>query len=142
MIAIASDHAGFKLKKVLIEFLQGQHYILKDFGAYSEDSVDYPDDADKVVKALLTKEAEKGILICGTGIGMSIRANRYKRIRAALCSTPHNALLAREHNDANILCLGARELSNEKAIECVEAFLKTPFSYHERHDLRIKKLDI
>lgn len=139
-ISIASDRAGLELKTFLIEELEKQNYNMIDLGTNNNDSVDYPDYAKKVVNSILIENTDLGILICGTGIGMSITANRYKNIRAALCSNPLEAKLAREHNDANIICLGARMIGKELALENVNIFLNTKFS-GERHLLRIKKID-
>ena len=140
MIAIGSDHAGFeykeKLKKLLDEI--GESY--QDFGTTTPDSVDYPDIAHLVSKLVASGKCLPGILICGTGIGMSIVANKHKGIRAAACESSASAKLSREHNDANILCFGARIVSWETAAEIVKMFLLTPFSGCERHMYRIEKI--
>ncbi len=138
-IAIASDHAGVKLKSTLIALLRTEGYEPRDLGPSSEDSVDYPDFAEKVAHDIIAGNAETGILICGTGIGISIAANRHKAIRAALCHNSLTAQLAREHNDANVLVLGARIVDDETAKECVRTFLHTAFE-GGRHQRRVDKL--
>lgn len=141
MIAVGCDQAGFELKKTVIGYLEENNYEYKDLGTYSEDSVDYPVYAKKVVKAILDGEADKGILICGTGIGVSITANRYKGIRCALCSDVFSAKATRAHNDSNVLALGGRVIGPGLATEIVDAWLNTEFSHAERHQRRIDMLD-
>lgn len=138
-IAIASDRAGLELKTYIINELKEQ-YDFDDLGTNNQDPVDYPDYAIKVVDKILNGHSEFGILICGTGIGMSIAANRHKGIRAGLCHNSLEARLTREHNDANILCLGGRMIGKECALENVKVFLTTNFA-GGRHTNRIKKLD-
>lgn len=139
--AIASDHAGFKLKQHLIQKLQEMDLSVDDLGTHDESSVDYPDFALKVVEMILRGEAEHGILICGTGIGMSIAANRHRGIRAAVClDGAPSATLARAHNNANILCLGARLMTTSQALEALNAFISTPFE-GGRHIRRLEKCD-
>ena len=133
-IFIASDHAGFELK----EYLKN-HFDLSDLGTYENSSCDYPVFAKKLCSQM--KENDKGILICGTGIGMSIAANRFKNIRAALCFNEEMAALARQHNDANVLVLGARIISAETARNCVEKFLSTDFE-GGRHWRRVELINI
>ena len=140
MIALGSDHAGFEYKERLKKYLDENGKSFKDFGAFSPDSVDYPDVAHVVSEAVANGECESGILICGTGIGMSIAANKHKGIRAAVCESPASAKLSREHNNANILCVGARISPWEVAIDIVKTFLSTPFSNGERHICRIQKI--
>ncbi len=140
MIALGSDHAGFEYKERLKKLLDEIKKPYQDFGTISPDSVDYPDIAHLVSKAISSGKYQLGILICGTGIGMSIAANKHKGIRAAACESAASAKLSREHNDANILCLGARICSWETAIEIVKTFLTTPFSGGERHLRRIEKI--
>jgi ribose 5-phosphate isomerase B len=140
MIAIGSDHAGFEYKERLKKLLDEIGKPYQDFGTTSPDSVDYPDIAHIVSKAVASGKCLQGILICGTGIGMSIVANKHKGIRAAACESPASAKLSREHNDANILCFGARIISWETATEIVKMFLSTPFSGGERHMCRIEKI--
>lgn len=141
MIAVGCDQAGFELKKTVIGYLEENNYEYKDLGTYSEDSVDYPVYAKKVVRAILDGEADKGILICGTGIGVSITANRYKGIRCALCSDVFSAKATRAHNDSNVLALGGRVIGPGLATEIVAAWLSTEFSHAERHQRRIDMLD-
>lgn len=138
-IAIASDRAGLELKTYIINELKEQ-YDFDDLGTNNQDPVDYPDYAIKVVDKILSGHSEFGILICGTGIGMSIAANKHKGIRAGLCHNSLEARLTREHNDANILCLGGRMIGKECAVENVKVFLTTNFA-GGRHTNRIKKLD-
>ena len=138
-IAIASDRAGLELKTYIINELKEQ-YDFDDLETNNQDLVDYPDYAIKVVDKILSGHSEFGILICGTGIGMSIAANRHKGVRAGLCHNSLEARLTREHNDANILCLGGRMIGKECALENVKVFLTTNFT-GGRHTNRIKKLD-
>ena len=139
-IAIACDRAGIELKNFLIKNIESNDFVFEDLGTNSQDPVDYPDYAKKVVNKILNKEADCGVLICGTGIGMSISANRYKGIRASVCHNSLEAKLTREHNDANILCMGARIIGNETALENLRIFLNTEFS-GGRHIRRIEKID-
>lgn len=139
-VALASDHAGYLLKDELKEFLAKRGYEVLDLGTDGPTSVDYPDFGDAVAEAIREGRAQRGVLICGTGIGISIAANRHREVRAALCSEPTSARLAREHNDANVLALGARVVGPEIAKDCVVAFLDTPFEGGERHARRVKKL--
>ncbi len=140
IVAIASDHGGFALKKHLVVFLGKNGHQVVDHGCPDEASVDYPDYAALVVQDILAKKADFGILVCGTGIGMSIAANRHAGIRAALVHREEYAKLAREHNDANIICLGGRFLAAAEAERLVTVFLSTPFE-GGRHERRVKKLD-
>lgn len=140
VIAFGSDHAGFTLKNDLMEVAKSfGHYII-DLGTHSTDSVDYPDYANKVVEALNSDQAAIGVIICGTGIGMCMAANRHKGMRAAVCHTELEARLAREHNNANILCLGARILGTDQAKACFAAFLGAHF-VGGHHTNRVTKLD-
>ncbi len=139
-ILIANDHAGFQMKQALVKKLIKKFNFL-DLGAFSNDSVDYPDYAEKLSKEISSKKFDKGILICGSGIGMSIVANRFKNVRAALCTTAKMARMAREHNDANILVLGSRLISEEEAIKCLLVFIKTKFE-GGRHQTRLDKLNL
>ena len=141
MIAIACDHGGFAYKQTIMQHLADRQLAYRDFGTYTQDSCDYPDYAQPVAKAVASGECEKGILICGTGIGMSIAANKIRRIRAAVCGDAFSARATREHNDANILCMGARVISEAKALEITDIFLDTPFSGDERHSRRISKIE-
>ncbi|MFT6345975.1 MAG: ribose 5-phosphate isomerase B [Myxococcota bacterium] len=138
-IAIASDHAGFDLKSIIIKEFESKLQII-DLGCdNSETSVDYPDFAQKLAGEIINKSADFGILVCGSGIGISIAANRFSQIRAALCHNSQIAELSRKHNDANVLCLGARIVDEKTAIQTVQTFLKTDFE-GGRHANRIKKL--
>ncbi len=139
IIAIAADHAGFELKEVLKRFLADNGHTVLDFGTDGPDSVDYPDFADAVSAAIAAGQARRGVLICGSGIGISIAANRHRHIRAALCTDAHAARMARAHNDANVLALGARTTPVEVAHECLTAFLTTDYE-GGRHDRRLAKL--
>lgn len=138
-IAIACDHGGFELKQVIINRLNEQGYEVKDFGCYSCESVDYPDYAYPVAKSVADKEYDRGILICGTGIGMSIAANKVKGIRCALCHDVFSAHATREHNDSNVLAMGARVIGAGLAIDIVDTWLKTEFT-GGRHSSRIEKI--
>jgi ribose 5-phosphate isomerase B len=139
VIAIASDHAGLEMKQQLSAFLNAEGFSLQDFGTHSSDSCDYPDYAHALAAHVLEHQS-RGILICGSGIGMSIAANRSAGIRAALVRSGLEAELARKHNDANVLCLGARITGIDAAKECVARFLSTPFE-GGRHASRLAKLD-
>lgn len=148
MISIGSDHAGFWLKSEIIRHLEARGISYVDRGCYSEDSVDYPAIARKVAydvigktKAELQEPVDKGILICGTGIGISIAANKVKGVRAANCSDCFSAEATRLHNDANILALGARVVGAGLALKIVDTFLDTPFSGEERHQRRIDLIE-
>lgn len=140
MIAIGSDHAGYGLKQAVKAHLKEKGLEFKDFGTYSEASCDYPDFAEAVSQAIISGEAERGILICGTGIGISIAANRHKEIRAAVCGDCFSAEATRQHNDANILAMGARVVGEGLAIKIVDTFLETPFSNGANHVRRIGKM--
>jgi ribose 5-phosphate isomerase B len=138
-IAIASDHAGFELKATLIEELKSAGAAVLDLGTNAPDSVDYPDFANALAKALRDGKAAFGVLVCGTGIGISMAANRHKGIRAAHCRDTTDARLARQHNDANVLALGARTTGPEVAKDCLRIFLATAFE-GGRHQRRVDKL--
>ena len=141
MIAIGCDHGGYALKQEIMAHLDKRGLEYKDYGCYSEESVDYPVYAKAVANAIVSGECEKGILICGTGIGISITANKVKGIRAALCGDCFSAQATREHNDANIVALGARVTGPGLAIKIVDTFLDTPFSNDERHMRRIAQIE-
>ena len=141
MIAIGSDHGGFALKKALMAHLDKRGLKYKDFGTYSEASCDYPVYAKAVAHAVADGECERGILICGTGIGVSITANKVPGIRAALCGDSFSAEATRQHNDANILCMGARVVGEGLALKIADTFLDTPFSNDERHIRRISQIE-
>jgi ribose 5-phosphate isomerase B len=138
-IVIGCDHRGFDLKELIMRFLQKAGHSCQDFGCYSTDPVDYPDIAQKIGEAVASGNFDHGILICDTGIGMSIAANKMKGIRAALCYNAFAAQRARKHNDANILCLRAKDINDESAFETVETFLATDFE-GGRHAQRVNKI--
>lgn len=138
-IAIAADHGGLALKRTLAQILLENGADVLDLGTGDEASVDYPDYAEKVVEAISDGRAKRGVLLCGSGIGMSIAANRHSGIRAALVHNVETAQLCRQHNDANILVMGGRLIDDETAIACLEAFLRTPFE-GGRHQRRVNKI--
>jgi len=140
MIALVCDHGGFELMKSVREHLNVKGIKYKDFGTFTPDSCDYPTVAAPAVEAICSGECDKGIFICGTGIGISIAANRSLKIRAALCTDIFMAEMAREHNDANVLVLGGRVVAATLANEIVDTFLSTKFSGDERHKHRIELL--
>lgn len=141
MIALGCDHGGYGLMQDVIKHLEERGLEYKNYGCYSEKSVDYPVYAKKVAHAVADGECERGILICGTGIGISITANKVPGIRAALCGDCFSAQATREHNDANILAMGARVTGSGLALKIVDTFLDTPFSNDERHIRRIKMIE-
>ena len=141
MIAIGSDHGGFELKKKLMEHLSERGLEYKDFGTYSSASCDYPVYAKAVANAVASGECDRGIIICGTGIGVSITANQVLGIRAALCGDCFSAEATRQHNDANVLCMGARVVGEGLALKIADTFLDTPFSNDERHIRRISMIE-
>jgi ribose 5-phosphate isomerase B len=138
-IALGADHAGFPLKEIVKAWLVRQGHKVLDLGTHTADSVDYPDYASALTDALLAGEAERGILVCGTGIGMAMAANKAPGVRAAPCVDAFTAQMAREHNDANVLTLGARIVGAETAIEIVRVWLETAFA-GDRHVRRLDKL--
>lgn len=139
MIAIGSDHGGYELKNHLVKYLTDKGLEVRDYGTYSEDSVDYPDCARPVCEAVLGKTAERGILVCGTGIGISMAANKFHGIRAALCGDVFSAKMAKQHNNANILCLGGRVVGRELAFMIVDTWLNEDFE-GGRHEARVMKI--
>lgn len=141
MIAIGSDHGGFELKEAIKKHLDERGLEYKDYGTYSKDSCDYPTYGKLVAHAVADGECDRGIIICGTGIGISITANKVKGIRAALCGDCFSAEATRLHNDANILALGARVTAEGLALKIVDTFLDTPFSNDERHLRRIGHIE-
>ncbi len=141
MIGIGSDHGGYALKQAVIKHLEEKGHAVKDYGCYSEESCDYPVYAKAVAEGILKDEVKQGILICGTGIGISITANKIKGIRAALCGDTFSARATREHNNANILALGARVTGEGLALDIVDTFLETKFSNDERHIRRINMIE-
>ena len=138
-IVLGADHAGFHLKEEIAKYLQAKGYEYKDFGVFSTDSVDYPDQAAIVAKAVAKKEFDQGIIICGTGIGVAISANKIKGVRAALCHDVFSARMARAHNDSNVLALGARVVGPGLALSIVEAYLAAEFA-GGRHQQRVDKI--
>lgn len=141
MIALGCDHGGLELKKVVMNYLDSQNIEYKDFGTYTSESCDYPIYGKAVAHAVADGQCDKGIIICGTGIGISIAANKIKGIRAALCHDVFSAKATREHNNANILAMGARVIGPGLALEIVKAFLETEFSNDERHIRRISMIE-
>lgn len=139
-IAIGSDHAGFQLKETLKSYLSNRGFDVKDFGTYSEERADYPDFAHPVASAVEHGEVERGVLICGSGNGVNMTANRHHGVRSALCWNEEIAKLARQHNDANVIALPARYISVEEAEKCVDAFFSTAFE-GGRHTDRVKKIE-
>ncbi|MFN3944892.1 MAG: ribose 5-phosphate isomerase B [Allosphingosinicella sp.] len=138
-IAIASDHAAVELKAALVEHMRSAGREVIDLGPEGADSVDYPDFGYKLAEAIASGEADRGVALCGSGIGISISVNRHRACRCALVSEPVSARLAREHNDANVIAMGARLIGSEMAKACLDAFLSTPFG-GERHRRRVDKL--
>jgi ribose 5-phosphate isomerase B len=141
-IIIASDHGGLRLKTELVELLQKVGHTVEDIGTQSEASCDYPDFAHAVAKSVVSGKSERGVLVCGTGVGMSIAANRHAGVRAVLCSDVYTAKLSRSHNDSNILCIGERVLGSGLAWEIVSAWLSEPASSEDRHVKRRAKIEI
>ncbi len=138
-VAIGGDHAGFGYKKVILEWMQAQNFVTADYGPYSTDSMDYPDTTHPLAEAVEKGEYDYGILICGSGNGVCITANKHQGIRAGLVWDPEVAKLIRQHNNANIICLPARFISAERALEFVKIFLDTPFE-GGRHAVRVGKI--
>ncbi|HVP77440.1 MAG TPA: ribose 5-phosphate isomerase B [Thermodesulfobacteriota bacterium] len=141
LIAIAADHAGFRLKAVIVEFLKELGYETVDLGTQSEEPVDYPDYARAVAEVMMSRKADRGILICGSGVGACAAANKFPGVRAAICHDTYSAHQGVEHDDLNVLCLGARVLGAELAKEIVRAWLSAVFSGAERHRRRLAKID-
>jgi ribose 5-phosphate isomerase B len=137
--AVASDHAGIELKRSLVKELEQRGVSVRDFGTHSSDSCDYPDFAHALASAIEAGEIERGMLVCGTGVGMSIAANRHAGVRAVVCSEPLSARMSRRHNDANVLCLGARVVGPDTALDILDAFLSAPFE-GGRHQKRVDKI--
>lgn len=138
-IAIASDHAGYAMKELLIGYLESQDYTVVDLGCYSEASVDYPDYAHKLAESIENNECELGFALCGSANGITMTINKHQKLRAAICWTPEIATLARQHNDANVCSLPARFISNEVAVQIVDAFLAAEFE-GGRHQNRVDKI--
>ncbi len=141
MIAIGSDHAGYEMKSKIIKQLEEWGVAYRDFGTHNEERTDYPIYAEKVAKAVTSGECEKGILICGTGVGISIAANKIDGIRAVVCSEPYSAKLSREHNDTNILAFGSRVIGEELAKMIVKIWLETDYE-GGRHQKRVEQIDL
>lgn len=139
-IAVACDHGGLVLKKSVIQYLRQHDYEVKDFGTYTEDSCDYPDYALPAAEAVANGECDKGILICSTGIGISIAANKVKGIRCAHCHDTYSAKYTRLHNDANMIAFGQKVIGEGLMLEIVDIFLHTPFEGSERHSRRVEKI--
>ena len=140
MIALASDHGGFALKEKVKAHLEAKGLEVKDFGTYNTESCDYPDFGEKAARAVADASCEKGIVICTSGIGISIAANKVKGIRCGLCTSVTQARLTREHNDANMLAMGAGVTGENLAMDIVDTFLSTDFSHGERHERRVQKI--
>lgn len=139
-VVVGSDHAGFELKKILSDHLQHNGHLVLDVGTYSTDPVDYPDYAEAVAQSVLRGEAERGILICGSGVGASVAANKITGIRAGLCHDSYSAHQGVEHDDTNVLVLGARVIGSELAKDISLIFLNARFTAEERHQRRLKKV--
>ena len=139
-VVIAADHGGYAYKNLLLEIISQQGFEVIDVGAFNETPSDYPDFAELVAKAIKNNEAEKGILICGSGAGVSVAANKYKGIRACVCHDTYSAHQCVEHDDVNVLCMGERVIGIELAKEIVLAFLAAKFSLEERHERRLNKV--
>jgi ribose 5-phosphate isomerase B len=140
-ICIAADHAGYELKEFLVGYLSAHDFEVFDFGCYSEESCDYPDVGHPLGEAVSKGEFERGISVCGSGVGISIVVNKHRGVRGALCWEPEIAKLCRQHNDANVLCLPARFMDNETAVRCLENFLTTEFE-GGRHQKRVEKIEL
>lgn len=141
MIAFGSDHGGYDLKVKLIDYLQDKGYECKDYGCFDKSSCDYPDFGRAAAEAVASGECDRGIVICTTGIGISIVANKVKGIRCALCTDPYLAKMTRLHNNANMLALGAADIGEGLAKDIVDTFLETEFSNEEKHIRRVNKID-
>ncbi len=139
-IALACDHGGIQLKNIIKDYLVQNNYLVEDFGTYSSESCDYPDFAHKAAKAVACGDCDKGIVVCTTGIGVSMAANKVKGIRCALCLNTDMALMTRRHNDANMIAFGQKYVSEENAKEMLDVFLSTPFD-GGRHAVRVDKIE-
>lgn len=139
VVPIGADHAGFELKSEVIKHLESKGYEVKDFGCYSEESIDYPDYAHPVAEMVASNKGSLGVVICGSGNGINMTANKHQEIRSALCWKPEIAKLSREHNDANIIALPARFISTKEAIDMIDAFFDTDFE-GGRHQRRVDKI--
>jgi ribose 5-phosphate isomerase B len=141
-IIIASDHGGLRLKGELVELLKKAGHEIEDIGTQTEASCDYPDFAHAVAKSIVGKKNDRGILVCGTGVGMSIAANRHAGVRAVVCSDTYTAKLSRDHNDANVLCIGERVVGSGLAWQIVSTWIAEPASSEERHTKRRAKIEL
>jgi ribose 5-phosphate isomerase B len=141
IIAIGADHGGFRLKNEIVEFLKKRGYEVNDLGTFSDEPVDYPDYAQAVSQEVLLKKADKGILICGSGVGACVAANKFPGIRAAICHDTFSARQGVEDDNVNVLCLGARVIGSELAKDIVKVWLSATFSGDERHSRRLFKID-
>ena len=139
-IVIASDHGGLQYKKILVDIIKDLHHEVNDLGAFKEEPDDYPDYAAAVANAILKNEAARGILVCGSGVGVSVAANKFKGIRAGVCHDTYSAHQCVEHDDVNVLCLGQRVIGIELASDIVKIFLAAEFSNAERHKRRLEKI--
>ena len=139
-IAIGADHAGFELKSAVVECVQSTGHAAYDLGTHSADPVDYPDFARKVCEAMQQGKADLGIVICGSGVGASVAANKFFGIRAAICHDTYSAHQGREHDDVNVLCLGARVIGESLALDIVKTWLAASYSHAERHQRRLNKV--
>lgn len=139
-VVIASDHGGFQYKNLLLQDIREQGHELTDLGIFNEDPSDYPDQASLIAEAIQNGTAERGILICGSGVGVSVAANKFKGIRAGVCHDTYSAHQSVEHDDVNILCLGERVIGIELAREIILTFLAAEFSHEERHEIRLDKI--
>lgn len=137
---VGCDHAGIELKAVLVAELERRGFSVRDFGTYTNDSCDYPDFAHVLAKAVSNEEIDQGLLVCGTGVGMAISVNRYQAVRAVVCSEPLSARMARKHNNANVLCIGARVVGPDTALDVLAAFLDNEFE-GGRHARRVHKIN-
>jgi len=141
-IAVGADHAGFPLKGTLVEFLKSEGHEVVDLGTYSTDPVDYPDFSKAVGEALLSQKAERGLIVCGSGVGACVAANKLPGIRAALCHDSYSARQGVAHDDVNVLCLGARVIGPALALEVLRVWLSARFSEGERHKRRLAKIEL
>lgn len=139
-IAVGSDHAGFKLKEIIRRYLEEKGHEVKDVGTFSEESVHYPEFAFRVAKLVSRGEVDRGVLVCGSGIGMCMAANRVRGVRAVNATEPYGAKMSRRHNDANVLCLGERFIGRDMALEILDVWLSEPFE-GGRHTLRVQMMD-
>ncbi|MCI0413768.1 ribose 5-phosphate isomerase B [bacterium] len=139
-VSIAADHAGFPLKSVVIRFLRNSGYDVIDLGTHSSDPVDYPDYARAIAESILSGQSTEGILLCGSGVGACVVANKFPGIRAGLCHDTYSAHQSREHDDCNVLCMGPRIIGDKLALEIVGVWIKAKFTGEERHVKRLEKL--